>query len=427
MKQTKNGWMYKRNKQGRKVADDEPGIYYLQYQTNGKVKLTSLKTDDKKKAEKRRTEILQPALMLDTKAKVLVHIAESRKIINDKKHPLDKVWKEYDDSPSRLLSSAGTMGNHKCHWNAFQDWLSKNKPGFTTLNEVTNVETQEFSDFLWGKKITEETYRYYMISLKLVYKHVMDTTETPFDGLKKEKAKQIGRLDFTPANMLKIHEELDKPDFYMLNKAEMKLLCSIGQYTGLRLVDAVMLKCKMVDMEKSNICLHPVKTIRRDKIVSVPIHPEFKAILANVDLSGEYVLPAMAERYKHNPSGVKDDFMRVLKQAGLDEEQTRDRGLSRKLYGFHSYRHAFASMMASAGVPIAVLASILGDSIRTLERYYVKINTASQINAINSLSSVKTVSEVDKLSKRIQDACKAIESAKISKAIKEELHKILQG
>jgi integrase len=419
--------MYKRNKQGRKVADDEPGIYYLQYQTNGKVKLTSLKTDDKKKAEKRRTEILQPALMLDTKAKVVVHIAEARKIINDKKHLLTKVWDEYEDSSSRPLSAAGTLRNHKRHWDSFRIWILFNKPGFTTLNEITKVEAQEFSDFLWKKKITEDTFRYYMVSLKLIYKHVMNVTETPFDGIKKEKAKSIGRLDFTQEQILKIHEELDKPDFHMLNKPEMKLLCYIGQYTGLRLIDAVKLECRSINLDKDNVCLSPVKTIRRDKIVSIPIHPEFKAILGSVDLTGEYVLPAMAKRYSHNPDGIKNDFMRLLAKAGLDEEQSRDRGLTRKLYGYHSYRHTFCSMMASAGVPIAILGSMLGDNIRTLERYYVKINSASQIEAINSLSSVKPVSELEKLNNRIQNACKAIESANISDNIKAELLKLLQS
>ena len=43
-------------------------------------------------------------------------------------------------------------------------------------------------------------------------------------------------------------------------------------------------------------------------------------------------------------------------------------------------------MAANAGIPISVLGAILGDNVRTLEKYYVKISDSSKMNAVNAIT-----------------------------------------
>lgn len=56
------------------------------------------------------------------------------------------------------------------------------------------------------------------------------------------------------------------------------------------------------------------------------------------------------------------------------------------VYGFHSLRHAFASFCAEAGVPKAVLLSILGTDSEIADKYYTHVGDAAQQQAIDAVS-----------------------------------------
>ena len=173
----------------------------------------------------------------------------------------------------------------------------------------------------------------------------------------------------------------------------------------------------------------PIKTKRTKRIVTIPIHPELLKRFKSIDLSGEYICPVLAQRYldKKTRPNVIVFFLKVLKEAKIVDIEKRERGESRNKYGYYSYRHHFGSSMANEGVPLAVLADMMGDDIRTASKYYIKINDESKNKAIQSLTQAKTESTEVSDAGRIQNAVKMIESATIDGAIKAELLKILQG
>jgi len=55
------------------------------------------------------------------------------------------------------------------------------------------------------------------------------------------------------------------------------------------------------------------------------------------------------------------------------------------VYGFHSLRHSFASHCAEAGVPKAVVLSILGTNSEIVDKFYTHIGEDAQEKAIMAL------------------------------------------
>ena len=453
-KKTKAGNLWKRN-----------GIYYLVRMLKGKRTIVSLHTGDEDIAIKRRDEALLPALLANTAEKVTRHIAETRDLLSDVKYPLEIVWKQYLKSSSRPQSSAGTLGNYERFYNQFHGWLKMNYPEIEKINQVTTKEAELYAAHLWkkedkkdtGKKakekkeltaeekklkrgITANTFNYHIQGLNLVFKVVCNTEKTPFSGIQRKNGGQMNRKDFTADQMKSIFEAIDKPECEISNKPEMKLLCFIGAFTGLRLVDAIHLEYSQIDFAGRMITATPRKTMAIQRKVHIPLHPELKSQLDRAEslAAGGYVMPAMVERYQRNPDGIMKDFSAVLDTAKLTETIKAERGRDRRVYGFHSFRHSFASFAANAGVPISTLAAILGDNTRTLEKYYVKISDESKNKAIMSMPAlttgsdtgalidIKPVSELDEMKNRVKQAVEYIGTAKITAAIKAELLKILK-
>ena len=72
------------------------------------------------------------------------------------------------------------------------------------------------------------------------------------------------------------------------------------------------------------------------------------------------------------------------------------------VYGFHSLRHSFASHCAEAGVPKAVVISILGTNSEIVDKYYTHIGEEAQEKAINSLfGKGNTISDSERIEKAL--------------------------
>ena len=429
---TGNGYLFKRGKNGERLKDSDEGIFYLQYTVNGHRKLISMKTDNKVIAEKKRKELLQPALMLDSKEKVILHVAQARNILTHVNTALDGVWAKYENSTKRPQSSPGTLGNYKRMWEGFKEWLNDEHPCINTVNHITPAVAEEYSVFLWKKNIAENTYNYHLQALNLVLKIVTGELQTAFTGIRHKVGEQINRKDFTPEQVNVIFKVLDDKTFKIMHKDEMRLLCYVGLFTGLRLIDAALFKCESIDFNKNLISVMPVKTRGIQRWVHIPIHSELRKELLKVDMKQTYVMPHIAERYLRNPTGVILDFMSILDKAKLTDFKARERGRGRRLYGYHSFRHTFASTASNSGSGITTLGALLGDNPRTLEKYYIKVSDTNKIQAVNSLPSIikpsASLAVIDKgaLPERVKMAIVLIQELKIENNIKFKLLKLLK-
>ena len=110
----------------------------------------------------------------------------------------------------------------------------------------------------------------------------------------------------------------------------------------------------------------------------------------------QYVTPKTAARYnKTNAEGknvgnnlVNLDVLRVIRWIGLEPSvDVPGRKKKMTVYGFHSLRHSFASFCAEAGVPKAVLLSILGTDSEIADKYYTHVGDESQRKAVEAIRS----------------------------------------
>ena len=162
------------------------------------------------------------------------------------------------------------------------------------------------------------------------------------------------------------------------------------------------MKWENVDWDKQQITYIPEKTARKTayRSVTLPIHPNLLSALEKAkewraeNLQGEdFILPKVAHRYMTNPSGIQKDTMKIIRCAtGLETTGNKSMGQRIKnpnLYSLHSFRHTFVSFCANAGVPLDVVASIVGHGSTAMTRHYAHISDAAKNQAIDALPVLK--------------------------------------
>ena len=369
--------------------------YYVQYDVNGIRQTKSLDTTKEREAQKKAKELLEPAMQAKTKEEVILHVAKAKKIITASSILLKDVWKVYLKTPSRPDSSKGTLGNHERHWKNFTSWLKGTHPEKERLSEIDDAIAKEYANYLWTlqkKKISAGTFNYHIKSLTLITRVLIDKgglDTNPWSEITRKSEVKQQRKEFTHEQVMTIFESFEKTELHLLHKAETEILFYIAAFTGLRLIDAVNLSWNSIKLNRNIISLIPEKTRKVQRHVNIPIHPSLKEKLK---IAQEWkddkkkVLPKMSARYLSNSSGVKKDCVKVIDFCGF-KERGEGRGLNRRLYGFHSFRHFFASTCADAGVPVATLAEILGDNISTLNKYYIHAQEESRNKMIQALDN----------------------------------------
>ena len=180
-----------------------------------------------------------------------------------------------------------------------------------------------------------------------------------------------------------------------MNKAEIRVIYTIGRFTGQRLKDCVLLQWQNIDMLRRRVWVKQFKTCKE---VTIPIAQELYDALLEAEKwkCNQYVTPKCAARYNRTNAEGKNvgnnliniDVLRPIRWIGLEPSvSVPGRKKKMTIYGFHSLRHSFASFCAEAGVPKAVLLSILGTDSKIADKYYTHVSEDSQWKAIEAISS----------------------------------------
>ncbi|MGE4563623.1 MAG: tyrosine-type recombinase/integrase [Victivallaceae bacterium] len=375
------------------------GNFFFRYQVDRERKAVSLKTKVEKDALKKAESYL-PIINASNAEVISAHVKEAKGWAARKKLLLlEDIWGEYSRHPNR--ATPATVHEQKSYESTLNEFIGFiNSPG-GAIREISSADADRFSQYLRETGISVSTHNRKIKRLRKIFDTLKDFCDSnPFvlSILKRkpreEQEQQIRRLAFSREQEQAILTALDDPSHKLKNKQEIKTIYYLGLYTGQRLKDCVLLKWDHIDLERQRIWIKQFKT---GKEVSIPLAaPLLKELqVAYLRKENDYVSPSVAERYKQvdkNGKTVGDnlvnvDIMRVLRWAGI-ETSAKMEGRVRKVtvYGFHSLRHSFVSHCAEAGVPKAVVQSIIGAEGSIIDKYYTHVGEDAQLAAIEAIS-----------------------------------------
>ena len=329
--------------------------------------------------------------------------------------PLSEGWNKYEKHPNRAMPH--TVSEHLSYKKTYEDFVEfvsspDRKVPITSIAEVESSTASEFADFMRQKAQAVDTHNRKIKRLRKIFSCLSDyySGDNPFAAksllrsMREEQNTTVRRQAFTREQEQLLRDVLADDSYKVINKPEIRVIYYLGMFTGQRLKDCVLLQWQNIDLPHKRIY---VKQFKTGKEVSIPIAEELYRVLKEaeawkVDL---YVCPKSAERYNRRDSRGKNtgnnlvnmDVLRVIRWIGLEPSVSvpgRDKKMT--VYGFHSLRHSFASFCAEAGVPKAVLLSILGTDSDIADKYYTHVGEDAQQLAIKAVlpdSSRNTLKE----------------------------------
>ncbi len=391
------------------------GSYYFRYQINSQRKAVSLKTKNHKKAVTKAQEMI-PILKATTTDVISAHVKQARGLTRKKKSlPLANIWEVYSQHPNRAMP---TVSEQLAYGATLREFLRFLPDSIKEIAEVTIEVTDKFAQYLRNSEISVDTHNRKIRRIRKIFEVLKEYREgnNPFQAsslrrkAREEQEHAARRLSFSRDHEAMLLKVLDDNSRKVKNKAEINVIYHLGMFTGQRLKDCVLLQWSKVDLNRKRIW---VKQFKTGKKVTIPMAPKLLEVLTEAQnwKTDHYVCPNVAKRYNIlNSEGknvgnnlVNIDVLRVIKWIGL-EPSVAVPGRKKKVtvYGFHSLRHSFASHCAEAGVPKAVVLSILGTNSEIVDKHYTHIGEEAQEKAINSLfGDSNSISDRERIEKAL--------------------------
>lgn len=440
--------------------------WYLKVRIAGKAKTSLLRNDDGTPCTNQKDAIAaadgyRKILLATDKAEIAVQIAEAKKLKRQSGLKLSEAWDAYLEQLDRPDSAPSTLAKYESYFRLFCEWTAKEHPEIVHVASVDNDLAREYLAALWRSGVSGRTYNAYVQALRMIFKYLMGAAAleaNPFDGFLRKPLETASRNEFTAGQVEAIFKGFDTGFFYTteveqlgagrarnrtrktlrfepMNADEMRVLLNLCCWTGCRGQDGCLMEWKNINWETEQISYVPRKTARKTgrKAVTLPIHPNLLSALHDALAwrdsnapDNDYILPHVAVRYQKNPTGIQRDVMKIIRCAtGLQTHATGKAQGRRKLaantYSLHSFRHTFVSFCANAGVPYAVVASIVGHGNPAMTEHYSHISTAAKQSAIDTLPILSHT----KVKAQNQSMLKEMIVQKLESASPEQLKQVL--
>ena len=411
-------------------------IWWVSIRRSGQKPL--IQATDKTDVDEARTErdrILMPYALKDDKERAaaaysrVVTIEEQIKNNKDAQPSISiaEGWNSYISQPNRPDTGGSTLEMYQLQYEAFAKWIASKHPEVKELRHVTTEHATVYAGHLL-KTLSHATFNKHMNLLALVWRVLKVPAKinvNPWD------ADHITRKKFIARSRRELTiDEINR----VMNTAtgEMQILLALGLYCGLRLGDAACIQWGNIDMTKHIISLIPMKTARKQKRVTIPIHPTLYSLLDKIPDNKRKgsVLPTMEDRYhnhddlskgitklflacdiKTNSNSLTKSERETAGEAGQPAKKTIKRTGKQVApeCGFHSLRHSFVSLCAAGGVPQSVVQSLVGHGSPAMTQHYTHIGLETAQNAIALLPSVtgkdvteeKSDAKLDELKKQL--------------------------
>ena len=453
-----------RREKGTGSVEKKGHHFYLKIRIGGRTKSTLLLGKDdhpvttRKEAEAA-AALLRPVLRAAQKEEIALHVASAKKLRKEHSISVSQIWDVYLRQYTRPDSQASTLTGYNVALRDFTGWLSEAHPEIQQVNRITEDEAGEYVSYLWNvRKVSGRTFNGYRKALKLIFTHILKPAgmETnPFASINGKPLDTQSRWAFTEEQVQQIFSGFQTGFFYETEvtrfgagrkhtrvkcmqryepmfKDEMRVLLMLCCWTGCRGQDGCLMRWSNIDMEHNTITYIPRKTARKtnNREVTLPIHPDLAAALSEAQSFRErnrkkedFIIPSVAARYKSNPSCVQKDVQKIIRCAtGLaitDADRDEHRIYRANRYSLHSFRHTFVSFCANAGVPLDVVATIVGHSSSSMTRHYAHISDDAKKNAINTLPSLSAPKHGEELRRQLVEKLQSLSDEQLKTLLKQ--------
>ena len=360
---------------------EKSGRWTIRVGIKGKRYSRSTRTTDREKAEKFLERFLSPLGL------------------GSHRLPLADAWLEYVKSPNRRELAPATLNSKRLVWMDFARWMEHHHLEVGNLAEVTREAIAEYLACI-RVDVCASTYNGRICVLREIFHVLADKAglvDDPWDGVRLHADDCHSRRELTLDELERLLKAATKAG------NEWRRLFVVGIYTGLRLGDCCCLRWDSVNLERGVIQLIPTKTRKHahGQPITIPIHPQLMAELSiPVDESistrstcstrlPSFVNPTLADFYKNSKWRVSRGLELIFK-AAHSETSVRIEGRRTRTpeATFHSLRHTFVSLAANAGVPLPIVASIVGHSSTAMTRHYYHENEEMLRQAVAAIPSL---------------------------------------
>ena len=382
--------------------------YRARWTINGVHYARSTGTADKAEARKRLAEFVAPFL-LGRERETLSAIAERVRGVDAEIERIERgrpalaladgfaAWRR---SGSRSDPGERTLRDYEGYYRAFCAWVGARHPEILELRGISPDLAREYAEAL-AESRSAGSYNKHIGFLRLLWQSIIECEleggrpgalparigGNPWERIRPRRGESHRRRELSVDELARVCGALS---------GEMRTLFAVGIYTGLRLGDCALLDWSCVDLARGVIQIVPHKTARHahGAPVVIPIHPTLAAILARTPETQRNgaVLPETAARYRRDSSRRAKMIRRIFESCGISTRAKREPGKRAATdVGFHSLRHTFVSLSANAGVPLALVQSIVGHSSSAMTRHYFHASENALRNAVAALPDVGEV------------------------------------
>jgi len=335
---------------------------------------------DKKKALKKLEYITRPyreKRAIDVERNLLNRIQSLQECCAKTQLPIELLWNKF---AKKLKHDDVTDGTTKIYEGAVNHLMNWMKIRIKNTKDITTQLAEEYLDEL-ASSIGTNTYNTRLVLFKRIWKSLKDEFSLNDDVWEKfNKRKAVKSIRRTMQN-IEIADVISKA-----TTKDMKLLLTIGLYTGLRISDCSLLKWSEVDFEKKILRVRPIKTRKHmDAPIEIPIHPTLMKMLEEMPHESEYVSPQNANDYLTGHASGK--VVELFKRCGIVTSR-KENGKTKLVCGFHSLRHTFVSNAINSNMNPLLVRSIVGHSSTAMTESYYHCNQDKMREGIESLPDV---------------------------------------
>jgi integrase len=219
-----------------------------------------------------------------------------------------------------------------------------NGRAITHLNQVSLSELDEFRQTwtTWNALVQEKQIERLRAFFRFCLRRKW-IEDSPAQELKPPKKRPATIVPFTEQELDKIHAAIGRPI--------MRAFVLTLQHTGLRISDAVQLRKQ--DIENGKLCIRTEKT---KSTVWLPLPPSLLAALEQIKCT-EYYFWTGESKLSTVIGSKRRGLAKLLTRAGV-------RGNP------HKFRHTLATTLLANGTSTAIVAKILGNSPKVVEKHY---------------------------------------------------------